>query len=593
MSLIKDKLTAILDSFEKENESFDEFDVYSELNLLASEGLEGSEHEKLLLLAETMAFGFVEDYSDDKTGWNTYFGPMIVSSDGHGNWYESPSIKLITSEVLEYWLKRAEQATNSVFVQRYANLVWEFSRKILGVGADINAAYLAIDNSLRIVENEMFKHEIDAIKKMERGLAIALSISDTCRIEQVISMFLEFEERFGQDKNIGVWGRCFDALMVNKKIPLTVKQRETLIQNMETRLRRFENTPEFPLSVNASEHAALRLIQYYKKHEQYDDVKRVLRGYGKLIVSSAEKFDPIAGLNWLEKLFDLYIANGMQKDADNLSILLHDFGKRTSENMKEFSFEMKISNEEMEQIFSEILTGDKNEALGKIAINFIPNHNKIIERVRESAKEAPLLNIIGNSILDEDGRTVSRVGSIEEDLEGRVVVRKTQEMQIQSPILNLMLKRLFETYDLTIDGLLDYLYLSPFFFIENRNMLLIGLKAYVEENLLVAAHILIPQIENILRNALKILGGALYKPGRHGGYYLKTLDELLCEDKLREVLGVSIVEYFRILLTDQRGWNLRNRICHGIAKEADFGSIMTDYIFHVFLVLAIFRMNEK
>jgi hypothetical protein len=57
-------------------------------------------------------------------------------------------------------------------------------------------------------------------------------------------------------------------------------------------------------------------------------------------------------------------------------------------------------------------------------------------------------------------------------------------------------------------------------------------------------------------------------------------------------LGENVVHYLRVLFTDQRGWNIRNDVCHGITAVAAFSSQLTDRIFHALLVLALLRERE-
>ena len=73
---------------------------------------------------------------------------------------------------------------------------------------------------------------------------------------------------------------------------------------------------------------------------------------------------------------------------------------------------------------------------------------------------------------------------------------------------------------------------------------------------------------------------------------LKTLDDLLREQAIVETLGESVAHYFQVLLTDQRGWNIRNDVCHGISPVQAFSWPMTDRIFHALLILATVREKE-
>jgi len=84
------------------------------------------------LRAESMAFDFVEDYTDMDTGWGTYFGPMMVRNNGDGTSTESPSTRLITPEIMDYWSKRITETNNPILKARYSGLIWDWKfRSIL------------------------------------------------------------------------------------------------------------------------------------------------------------------------------------------------------------------------------------------------------------------------------------------------------------------------------------------------------------------------------------------------------------------------------------------------------------------------------
>jgi hypothetical protein len=425
-----------------------------------------------------------------------------------------------------------------------------------------------------------------------RRLSIALSISDSDRAQRVIAAIIGLEDGIGDDSKIGLWGFSFDALMKNKKIPLSEIQKSKILADLETRLQRFVANTDYSFSVYAAENAAMRLVQYYQRQNDNKNIQRILRVYGDLLTESAEKGSALVGLNGVEKLLDLYYSHGMKKEAEGLAQLIEKLGKRIEEEMHTFSHEVKIPTEEVEQYFSKILEGSFDKSLIHVANEFIPNPEKIALQVKEFAKEAPLTFLIPLAIKDREGRTLARIGPIEEDFNGHVVHQISQNMQFEAPFLNEAIKRVFSKYQPSIENIIDYLYLSPMFIPENKNVILAGMEAYRRDDHLVTAHLLIPQIENSLRHLLRLLGGTIYKPGRNGGLFLKTLDEILREEVVNKAIGEDIAQYLQILLTDQRGWNLRNDICHGMAPFNIFGPVLTDRLFHVLLVFALVRSKQ-
>jgi hypothetical protein len=147
-------------------------------------------------------------------------------------------------------------------------------------------------------------------------------------------------------------------------------------------------------------------------------------------------------------------------------------------------------------------------------------------------------------------------------------------------------------HNLGSQELLQHLYQSPLFENERRNILKRGLDAYFAGDHIASVHFLIPQVEHALRRFLVLVGRPSFRPGRHGGLNLRLLDDMLRDPAVVQVFGEQVVIYLQVLLTDQRGWNLRNELCHGIIVPDAIGSTTSDRIIHVLLILGNLRRNE-
>jgi hypothetical protein len=57
-------------------------------------------------------------------------------------------------------------------------------------------------------------------------------------------------------------------------------------------------------------------------------------------------------------------------------------------------------------------------------------------------------------------------------------------------------------------------------------------------------------------------------------------------------VGEDASLYFRVLLTDPRGWNMRNSVCHGVPSSETFNWQVADRVVHTLLVLAQLRIKN-
>jgi hypothetical protein len=198
-----------------------------------------------------------------------------------------------------------------------------------------------------------------------------------------------------------------------------------------------------------------------------------------------------------------------------------------------------------------------------------------------------------HTIKDDEGRTVARIGPLESDLEGQLVRHMSQNMQFSAPWLRQSMERSLEIGLFSADILLDFLLACPLFQATRRPMLAAGLDAYARGNSMAALHILIPQTEQALRELAVLMQAPIYRQRRGGGLRARTMDDLLRDDDIGEVLGEDIIAYLRILFTDPRGWNIRNDVCHGLASVSRLTMPVADRVLHALLVLALVRRADE
>lgn len=67
-----------------------------------------------------------------------------------------------------------------------------------------------------------------------------------------------------------------------------------------------------------------------------------------------------------------------------------------------------------------------------------------------------------------------------------------------------------------------------------------------------------------------------------------TFDDLLIDEAVLNI-GADFAYYLRILFTNQKGWNLRNLICHGISQTSLFNSMTADRVFHALLCIGAIK----
>ena len=237
--------------------------------------------------------------------------------------------------------------------------------------------------------------------------------------------------------------------------------------------------------------------------------------------------------------------------------------------------------------------GGLEEVFKRLTVQFLPRKDETISQMRDIAKTAVLSSLISKTVIDDDGRPLATIGPLEEDIDGNVIQHIAQDMSFSKFFLRSVIERLNERYNIDVEKILTYIYKSPIFNLEKKPILKAGLEAFLKNDHLVTIHLIVPQIEDTIRNFAQMLGRPIYKSHRQGGLLLRNFEELIRDEKVSEILGEDIVLYFRVLFTDQRGWNVRNSVCHGIAPMSEFNTAVADRVFHTLLLLGLIRKEEK
>ena len=184
---------------------------------------------------------------------------------------------------------------------------------------------------------------------------------------------------------------------------------------------------------------------------------------------------------------------------------------------------------------------------------------------------------------------IATVGPLNDDLEGHVVFQISQDMQVLSFLLRKTINALIKKFNLNAKTVVEYFYSSPIFEEKRKIFLIKGIEAYLNNDFITAIHILIPQIEALIRNLAEKMKIPVLNQSHLNGFNYRSLSSLLEEESIKNILSEDVCNYLKILLSDPRGWNLRNKVCHGISKINDFDQTAADRVFHVLLCFALFR----
>ena len=576
MSILPQELQSIFKRVEENAKPLSDVDVSAEINTYVDQQRKAGKPVTMEMQAEAMAFDFCEDYEDEKTGW------------GYTEW---PSIEAVTAGTLRYWEQRALETKHPALAARYADLVWDLSLRANGKRADVACARGAIDNYSNAIASGRYKHRNEAITFAGRALMLAVALNDKSRIEEVCNAILALDAAEApEDDSAGI---AFELLARNNKVLLSDETLSKILEGQEKSLARAvecaERDGEFPFSVDRT---AEGLAAYYHSCQKYDDVRRVGGLWARAKISMAKRAGPMVGAAWLREVYAKLNDFGCSNEAEIVSLALRDLGKKSMDQMVEHTETIEIPRNEVDDWTNEMLSGELADVVRRVVVCFIPDPDKIQKQIKELEKTAPLMSFLSISQVDAEGRQVAEVGAVKDDLEGRVVYHMAQNLQFEAAFLRHLIKELVARHKVTSDMLIAEISKSPLIENGRRATWTRAFEASLAGDHVAAVHLFLPQIEHAVRLLAVGTGGSAYKPNRrYGGIQLKTLGDLLIDKGVLRVLGNKATTYLKVVLTDPRGWNLRNDLLHGITNPDQLGPWATDRLLHVALLLGSVRAN--
>ncbi|EZP32677.1 MULTISPECIES: DUF4209 domain-containing protein [unclassified Pseudomonas] len=247
----------------------------------------------------------------------------------------------------------------------------------------------------------------------------------------------------------------------------------------------------------------------------------------------------------------------------------------------------------------------RNKSLHDAVITLIrmaqpPSIEKLIRDVKDQARVSILGSMISSEIVNSRGRVVARAPGLDDaaddpkhdGLRWRMfsTARLGRGLTVQGALDPARTEILAAHFPDRIDilGLIQH---SPWIPPGHLESVLRALVAGFHGDMLVASHLVIPQLEAIIRHVVESMGGAtsMLEPG--GVQPERPLGVLLETPQALQVFGADGIFELQGLLVDPLGTNLRNEVAHGLID--DEGLFGTDAIFAWWLLLRYCVMTSK
>ena len=599
--MIRKELKNYFDQLENTITAIDEITIQENIsNILNSRNVKLSEKQEL---AELIAFSFVPNYPNKGHCWGTYYGPIFVMPNKDGHVSEFPSIQQVDEEVLAYWRERASFSKHPLLSYRYLDLVIDFEPVITKNKLDYKLIQNIIDHTIQICNGKL-NDGVGCKTKLKRSFLLAIKINDASRLEILKKTIIATEKSFAVDDKPGLWGYSFEWLLINyaDKISLTDEEKNNLVSDAEKRLERLISTVDpDPWLV---ESVASSLAEYYFIIKNELSLKTALEKIEKAFrLNKYANSDGLLITNYLQKISEIYSKYSQFQFAkqalDRITSEIGNLGERGKFAIKNISVEIPITNDEKNE-FIKSLFGDNGinppeTIINKFVVYFIPKKDVIENQLNDFSKKHPLMYLVEKVITSDEGYPIAKVGSITENYNQHLLLQFSENLHFQSIFLRMAFEELRKRY--TSEALCETIMLSPVFRNEDKNYIFRILNSFWNKDYIVSCCLIIPLIEDAIRNLYKMNGLSYIKKCEDsGGYDVLSLHKLLDQGLVKTIYGKygeNVEYYFKVLLTVKIGWNLRNNFAHGINKAAFSHEDVSNRLLHILFCLSLIRKNDK
>ncbi|TGK12928.1 DUF4209 domain-containing protein [Leptospira stimsonii] len=539
--------------------------------------------------SESLAFSFSENQQNNPEGYKAYYGPMLTVNSKNGTKVSLPPFESINSDRLAYWEKRSNETAHPYLKLRYLGLVIEFKKRIAEERINLKQFEDYVYIALKIIDEGFIARSWEIFDYLNRCLSISIKINSEKLREEVKSRYLSLNS----DDSPASFYRPYDDLLWNTGAKLSEDERKNIIGKIDEAIDQMSSDVVEKIDPEFLYEGVKRLSEFYNRTNDKAKLGKALLNYRSSIEKLASKLPAIVIVQYWERLLTLYSKYGFIAEAKQV---VKEIEKRSPEllaDMKRIGTNFEIPIEFINGQKEVLSQMPDQDALINFAECFIPNMKRESEALNERKSEFPLLYGLSKDSLDGNtGRKIAQIGSVEEDFEGQLTGAVSQTMVIYSPLLREILEFLINSKNIKTESILQFLNESPIFPKDRSEFIGRSIEYFKKKEYDTFVHNIIPQIEHALRELLGILGGSTMK-AKEEIYNLKNLDEILRDPLILNFLGQDLSEYLRILLTDNRGWNLRNNVMHGISSPDSISSAIADRVFHALLCLGLFSSEES
>ena len=303
----------------------------------------------------------------------------------------------------------------------------------------------------------------------------------------------------------------------------------------------------------------------------------------------------IAACSFLQQAVEaLRRLGGEDSRVEMLHRKLLELQPKQAENMERISVTVDLGLE-VEQARARMKGKSLHDALFDLALSVkSPRVLQLRESVENYSRQYVFLQLVSPALINDEGKVIARKPAlfngepkeVEESLQAEMFEEARRHQQVHAQARVEPARHQINLEHNAHEGdMLPLVIHNPFVPPGREPLFARGLHAGLIGDFAVAAHLLVPQIENSIRAVLSRRGAITSGMSSEGIQEEFDLARLLSLPEATEVFGEDRVFDMRGLLVERHGSNLRNRLAHGLIPFEGLMSLDVSYLWWMMLNL--------
>ena len=544
--------------------------------------------------------------------------PLFVQTNKEGKEVVYPSLTNFDENTYSYIIKRIESTKNPLLVARYSHILWLSPKKQLVYAQSAIDAYLQLiilyERKDKEHPNEQFG--LDIIKALGNAVVIALKIKDSERLEKLKSEIRRLVFGFNPDSS---WSFALRTTLIE----IMLDKKQLFVKDD------FKGINELLFSTSSTLPDKHQVITQLELGEKVDLKLETTSHNWKLLIAQAyegmmQAFikEPIVATAFCVDALRFYREIADTKKVEELEKIYSEL--KGKEELKEIKLEVDLTehNKKCKATAKRVVQHTPEQILSYLIYsgNLFPKKTEVEEVTKAILKEYGLLGVIPTQVMDERGHTVQHFEAEEEifyfrtlsqyqltleslylPLIHEIIVQAINENKLSFSLLGGYLAKtwLGKELEKTIQGeKIKYNWLSLIMpsLLDFFNQLDYALSSTSTPNFVECIDSLTLKVEGIVRDLCYFNDITTFYQDKDNKkrviYMERDLNALLHDPKISQLFDEDELFFFRFVLVEKAGYNLRHKVAHSLMNWWDYQVKFAHLLFLILLRLSRFKLED-